>query len=111
MPLRGAKTRWVFIPLRIIPRFLPRISGVPLRGAKTFGFSSRCESFPDSCRESAAGRQNTAMRSAPAGGENPTGFHPIVKPVPDSCRGISGRQAEYRHAAAVLPLRARNAAA
>ncbi|MDR1232377.1 MAG: hypothetical protein LBK61_13370 [Spirochaetaceae bacterium] len=49
--------------------------------------------------------------TAPAGGENPTGFHPIVKPVPGSGRGISGRQAEYRHVAAVLPLRARNAAA
>jgi hypothetical protein len=27
VPLRGAKTRWVFIPLRIPPRFLPGISG------------------------------------------------------------------------------------
>ncbi|MDR1232058.1 MAG: hypothetical protein LBK61_11760 [Spirochaetaceae bacterium] len=25
-------------------------------------------------------------RSAPAGGENPSGFHPFVKPFPDSCR-------------------------
>ncbi|MDR1232019.1 MAG: hypothetical protein LBK61_11550 [Spirochaetaceae bacterium] len=45
------------------------------------------------------------LRSAPAGGENPLGFHPFVKPLPNSGRGISGRQAEYRHAAAVLPLR------
>ncbi|MDR1230511.1 MAG: hypothetical protein LBK61_03810 [Spirochaetaceae bacterium] len=36
---------------------------MPLRGAKTpAGFSSLCESYPDSGRESAAGRQNTVMR-------------------------------------------------
>ncbi|MDR1231676.1 MAG: hypothetical protein LBK61_09775 [Spirochaetaceae bacterium] len=50
-------------------------------------------------------------RGAPAGSENPSGFHPVAKPIPGSSRGISGWQAEYRHAAAVLPLRARNAAA
>ncbi|MDR1230281.1 MAG: hypothetical protein LBK61_02645 [Spirochaetaceae bacterium] len=63
----------------------------------------------------AAGRQNTVMRSAPAGGENPSGFHPFAnhfrcESYPDSGRGISGRQAEYPLMAAVLPLRARNAA-
>ncbi|MDR1229866.1 MAG: hypothetical protein LBK61_00535 [Spirochaetaceae bacterium] len=34
----------------------------PCGGRKPAGFSSLCESIPDSCRESAAGRQNTAMR-------------------------------------------------
>ncbi|MDR1232088.1 MAG: hypothetical protein LBK61_11915 [Spirochaetaceae bacterium] len=28
--------------------------------------------------------------NAPAGGENPLGFHPFVKPVPDSCRESAG---------------------
>ncbi|MDR1232593.1 MAG: hypothetical protein LBK61_14475, partial [Spirochaetaceae bacterium] len=41
MPLRGAKTLRVFIPLRICPR---------------------CESIPVLAEESAAGRQNTVMR-------------------------------------------------
>ncbi|MDR1230765.1 MAG: hypothetical protein LBK61_05125 [Spirochaetaceae bacterium] len=91
------------------------------------------------------------QRRAPAGGENPLGFHPFahlspilaenqrwagripscgmplrgaktlrvfiplriisdVKPIPDSGRGISGGQAEHPLMAAVLPLRARNAA-
>jgi hypothetical protein len=81
-------------------------------------------------------------RSAPAAGENPSGFHPIVKPVPDSGRKSAvaarappyggcaspaggenplgfhpfqpgksaGGQPEHPIMAAVLPLRARNAA-
>jgi hypothetical protein len=44
-------------------------------------------------------------RSAPAGGENPQGFHPYYN------REISAGQAEHRHAAAVLTLWVRNAAA
>ncbi|MDR1231096.1 MAG: hypothetical protein LBK61_06825 [Spirochaetaceae bacterium] len=40
------------------------------------------------------------------GGENPLGFHPFFshpcfRPIPNSGRRNSGRQAEYRHAAAV----------
>ncbi|MDR1231497.1 MAG: hypothetical protein LBK61_08870 [Spirochaetaceae bacterium] len=68
--------------------------------------------IPDSSRESAAGRQSTPLRrTALPGAKTQPGFHPFVKPISDSGRGISGRQAEYRHAAAGLPLRARNAAA
>jgi hypothetical protein len=47
---------------------------------------------------------------APAGSENPQGFHPFVNLIRFLPKA-SGWQAEYRHAAAVLPLRARNAAA
>ncbi|MDR1230305.1 MAG: hypothetical protein LBK61_02765, partial [Spirochaetaceae bacterium] len=43
------------------PRFWPRISGVPLRGRKPYGFSSLRETYPDSCRKSAAGRQSTPL--------------------------------------------------
>ncbi|MDR1229941.1 MAG: hypothetical protein LBK61_00925 [Spirochaetaceae bacterium] len=40
------------------------------------------------------GRQSTPLRrSAPAGSENPQGFHSFVKPIPDSCReSAAGRQ-------------------
>jgi hypothetical protein len=61
--------------------------GLPLRGAKTL---------------------RVFIVSLP-GGENPSGFHPFLNPVPN--RGISGWQAEYRHAAAVLTRWVRNAAA
>ncbi|MDR1231148.1 MAG: hypothetical protein LBK61_07085 [Spirochaetaceae bacterium] len=33
---------------------------------------------------------STPLRSAPAGGENPQGFHPFVKPIPNSGRKNSG---------------------
>ncbi|MDR1229909.1 MAG: hypothetical protein LBK61_00765 [Spirochaetaceae bacterium] len=87
MPLRGAQTLRVFIPLRIIfdANPTPILAGnqrgagtlcggraspaeYPCGGRKPFGFSSHCasfpscESYPDSSRESAAGRQNTVMR-------------------------------------------------
>ncbi|MDR1231432.1 MAG: hypothetical protein LBK61_08530, partial [Spirochaetaceae bacterium] len=67
--LPGAKTRRVFIPSLVIPSwslspFWPRISGGRARYALA-----------------------VLPRTAPAGGENPAGFHPfvshpIVKPLP-----------------------------
>ncbi|MDR1230133.1 MAG: hypothetical protein LBK61_01905, partial [Spirochaetaceae bacterium] len=52
----------------------------------------------------------------PAGGENPQGFHPFfshpyVKPLPVLVEGTAAWQSEHPLAAAVLPLRVRNAAA
>jgi hypothetical protein len=46
-------------------------------------------------------RGGIPLRTAPAGGESPSGFHPFVKPVPGSGRESAGGPAEYRHAAAV----------
>ncbi|MDR1231731.1 MAG: hypothetical protein LBK61_10050 [Spirochaetaceae bacterium] len=46
----------------------------------------------------------------PLRGRKPAGFSSRCEYCPDSCRGISGRQAEHPLMAAVLPLRARNAA-
>jgi hypothetical protein len=69
----------------------PLMAECPCGGRKPYGFSSHCESVPDSGRESAVGRQSTPLwRSAPAGGENPTGFHSLVNPIPDSCRESAG---------------------
>ncbi|MDR1230785.1 MAG: hypothetical protein LBK61_05230 [Spirochaetaceae bacterium] len=53
------KTRRVFIPLRTYPRFRLKISGGRARYAAA--------ALP--------------LRNAPAGGENPSGFHPIVIPL------------------------------
>ncbi|MDR1229961.1 MAG: hypothetical protein LBK61_01025 [Spirochaetaceae bacterium] len=52
---------------------------------------------------------------APAGGVNPQGFHPFfshsfVKPLPVLAERAAAWQAEHPLTAAVLPLRARNAA-
>ncbi|MDR1231728.1 MAG: hypothetical protein LBK61_10035 [Spirochaetaceae bacterium] len=53
---------------------------------------------------------------APAGGENPQGFHPIVNHIlceayPRFLPRISGGPAEYRHAAALRARRVSTAAA
>ncbi|MDR1230767.1 MAG: hypothetical protein LBK61_05135 [Spirochaetaceae bacterium] len=50
----------------------------PLRGAKTLlGFHPFANLSPILAEKSAAGRQNTVMRNAPAGAKTQPGFHPI----------------------------------
>ncbi|MDR1231433.1 MAG: hypothetical protein LBK61_08535 [Spirochaetaceae bacterium] len=73
MPLRGAKTQRVFIPLWNLSPVLAgnqRQAGTPYGGC---AFSADC----------------------PAGGENPQGFHPFfshsfVEPIPNSGRESAG---------------------
>ncbi|MDR1232401.1 MAG: hypothetical protein LBK61_13490 [Spirochaetaceae bacterium] len=64
-----------------MPIITQRDAGCPCGGRKPAGFSSLCESYceayPDSGRESAMGRQNTVMRSAPAGAKTRRVFIPL----------------------------------
>ncbi|MDR1232188.1 MAG: hypothetical protein LBK61_12420 [Spirochaetaceae bacterium] len=50
-------------------------------------------------------------RGAPAGGENPLGFHPVEESLPVLVEKAAAWQAEHPLRAAVLPRRVRNAAA
>ncbi|MDR1232104.1 MAG: hypothetical protein LBK61_11995 [Spirochaetaceae bacterium] len=75
----------------------------PCAGRKPAGFSSLCEPYsmrilprfwPRNQRRAGTLYGGCAsLRSAPAGGENPSGFHPFVKHIPGSGReSAAGRQ-------------------
>ncbi|MDR1231237.1 MAG: hypothetical protein LBK61_07535 [Spirochaetaceae bacterium] len=93
MPLRGAKTQ---------PGFHPFANPSPILAENQAGFHPCVSPIPYSGRKSSGGRARYAVavlpRTAPAGGENPSGFHPFAKhflleSYPDSGReSAAGRQ-------------------
>ncbi|MDR1231967.1 MAG: hypothetical protein LBK61_11290 [Spirochaetaceae bacterium] len=91
----------------------PLMAECPAGGVNPQGFHPFVEPIPD------FGRKNSGMadrappplwRTCPAGGVNPQGFHPFVKPLPVLAERTAAWQAYHSLMAAVLPLRARNAA-